>query len=384
LGLVEVSMRQRLLVALVVSLAASVPASAEGPAIEHQPLGCTVAGRFPRLLARVASAESIARARVQFQPQGGRHWYGVDMTAQGAVFTGVLPKPKKSLASYRYYIEVTDAALGTTRTPEYTTTVARGAGACADATRAEGLASAMVKLQAPPGAPAVPGGFSATGVVASGTGAAVAGAAVAAGATTAVAAGGGISAAALVIGGVAVAGAGAAVAVTSGRSSGSNEGQNTDTSATYSGPYNGQFVLVMHYPGNDCTATHTLSGTATIRLDQATGPVTGTLSVNGTDSRTADTCLSPTLLSVSPTWGAPISGTAAALEARMQQGPTIDNGVAVTTTTNVYAFTGALSGGVITGTIVITASGDGRPPAGQSSPRPFTWDGSATIPVTVR
>jgi hypothetical protein len=372
-------MRQRLWLAVVVSLVASLPSAAEGPAIDHQPLGCVVAGRFPRLEARLAPAESIARARVQFQPQGVRYWYGVDMTASAGVFSAVLPRPKKSLASYRYYIEVTDTALGTTRTAEYTTTVAAGAGACADAKEAEGAASGVVKLHVPAGAPTVPGGFSANGVVAAGTGAAVAGVAVAAGATTAVAAGGGISAAALVIGGVAVAGAGAAVAVTQGRSgdaaaSGGNE-------RMFNGPFEGDFVQTLNFVGHTCTTTLRLAGTAMIRLNESSGSVNGHFVTNGSDTQTANTCQTGSGFSISAAWAAALTGTTGALEAHLQQTST-GGGPTATTTTQVYEFTGALRGDVIAGTMTVNASGDGRPPAGQGLP--FDWTGTATIPVTLR
>ena len=54
----------------------------------------------------------------------------------------------------------------------------------------------------------------------------------------------------------------------------------------------------------------------------------------------------------------------------------------MTTSTNVYEFSGALSGGVIVGTMTITRSGDGRPQPGLGFP--FTFGGTKTIPVTLR
>lgn len=92
------------------------PAAAQTMRIEHQGVACAVAERFPRLEAGVSPMESVAMARVLFQGTSSE-WYSVAMMAQGGSFVGVLPKPKKGLRSFRYYIEVTDKTLGTTRAP---------------------------------------------------------------------------------------------------------------------------------------------------------------------------------------------------------------------------------------------------------------------------
>jgi hypothetical protein len=184
-------------------------ARAQAPGIDHQPVACAAAGRFPRLEARFTGPETIAAARVVFQGQTA-DWYSVAMNGEGAVFAGVLPKPKKDLKSFRYYIEVTDKALGTNRTPEYATAVVDGAGACNGKLMAVALASATVVLQGPAGAAALPAGFASSGVVAAGSAAGSA-----AGATGA-SVGGGLSAVA-VAGIVAGAGGAAAVGVSAAR-----------------------------------------------------------------------------------------------------------------------------------------------------------------------
>lgn len=179
--------------------------------IDHQPAACTAAEKFPRLEARFAPPDSVAAARVVFQGQTA-DWYSVAMKPEGALFAGVLPKPKKSLKSFRYYIEVTDKALGSNRTAEYATAVVDSASACQGRLMAGALASASVVLQGPAGVAALPAGFASSGVVAAGS-AAGSSAAVAAGAS----AGGGLSAVA-VAGIVAGAGGAAAVGVSAARS----------------------------------------------------------------------------------------------------------------------------------------------------------------------
>lgn len=187
------------------------PAVAQTTRIDHQGVACAVAERFPRLEAGVSPLESVAIARVLFQGTSPE-WYSVAMKVEGGSFVGVLPKPKKSLKAFRYYIEVTDKALGTTRTPEFSTTVIESSGACRGIL-AGALSSASLVLQGPAGIVAIPAGFASTGVVA-GSAAGTGSAAGAAGA------GGGIGATALVVGGLAAAGGAVALALPKGGDSG--------------------------------------------------------------------------------------------------------------------------------------------------------------------
>jgi hypothetical protein len=91
---------------------AATSGQAQTPRIDHQPVACAQAGKFPRLEARFMPVEGVAAARVVFQGQTA-DWYSVAMKPEAGVYSGVLPKPNKDLKSFRYYIEVTDEALGT-------------------------------------------------------------------------------------------------------------------------------------------------------------------------------------------------------------------------------------------------------------------------------
>jgi hypothetical protein len=199
-------------------LLTATPATAADVAITHDAVGCVVAEEFPEVVARIDPADRVASARVRFRPPDGAHWYSVGMKPGTDGFRAVLPSPKKSLKSFVYYLEATDAALGTTRTPEYTPAVAEGPGAC----RTVPVAAAAVgeiALESPAGAPAVPAGFNSLGIAGvAGAAAVTLGAAEAVGAGTAGAAatGGGISTPLLVAGAaVAAGGAAAAIAVAS-------------------------------------------------------------------------------------------------------------------------------------------------------------------------
>lgn len=180
--------------------------------IEHSGVGCIVAERFPRFEARLDPAAEVSRARLHFRPAGGPHWYSVPMKAEGPVFAGVLPKPKKTLQKLDYYIEATDTSFGSARTAEYDPDVASGLGACQDKPVAGALSTASVLIEGPAGAPLVPVGFDPQGVVS------------ASGSAGASAGGGGLGKTALIVGGLAAAGAGVAVAAGGSSSSGETSG----------------------------------------------------------------------------------------------------------------------------------------------------------------
>ena len=207
-------------------LPAAATAVAQDLAIAHDPVGCVVAERLPVIEARVDPSERVADARVLFRPKGGSHWYVVRMTRGASGFRALLPRPMKTLAGFDYYLEAAGPGMSAVRTEEFSPVVAAGAAACQGRRVATAEAAGSVALEVPAGAPPVPAGFSASGVVstaagaagaaAAGTAAAGAAVATAAGTTAAAAGGGGASTALLVVGGLAVAGGAAAVVATRG------------------------------------------------------------------------------------------------------------------------------------------------------------------------
>jgi len=206
-------MPRRLIFIACLAVGVSAATRVGGAAIEHTPVGCVVADTFPSFEARLTPADSVARARVFFRGEGGSSWYAVPMTRAGNTFTALLPKPKKSLPRFSYYVEVVDTGMSTTRTAEHMTSVAAGAASCApDMMAAPSVATASVLVEAPSGAAAIPAGFSGTSVTAAAPAAAAGAAAGAAGVTAAT--GGGVGATTIIVAGAGVAavGAGAVVA----------------------------------------------------------------------------------------------------------------------------------------------------------------------------
>jgi hypothetical protein len=185
-----------------------VPAAAGSAAtIDHGGVACVVAGKFPRIDARIAPADRVAKARAFFHADDDARWYFVEMKVERGVFHGVLPPPLKTTARIHYYLEATDKDVTQNRTQEFAAQVVANAGECPNKGMVAAMAAASkVLVGAPAGASAAPAGFAANGVAAAGA-----------------ATGGGLGATALVVGGVAVAG-GAAVAVAAAADKGNDAG----------------------------------------------------------------------------------------------------------------------------------------------------------------
>jgi hypothetical protein len=158
--------------------------------INHEPIGCVIAGQFPLFDANIQPAGSVARARVFFKVTGSDDWYYVEMTPTELGFVGKLPRPNPGI-EITYYIQATTTEFGESQTPEFTVIVVNSADECPDDKKVAGIG--------PPGEVTV---FSAaTGTVIAPVGFAAGGLALTAGAI------------ALLIGGAAALGVGIAVVV---------------------------------------------------------------------------------------------------------------------------------------------------------------------------
>ena len=191
-----------LLTVIAISAVTAVSAPAQPIAIDHQRIGCVVAGAFPKIAARLDPAGGVSRARVYFRGEGTA-WYFVEMKPDGGVFQAALPKPKKSLKQISYYIEALSDAFAESRTPNYASDVVGSAMDCRPMQSVGAVAGvASVAIGVPAGAPAIPLGFSSAGVTST-VAAAAGGAATGGGHATAITLG--VLGAGAVAGGVVVA-----------------------------------------------------------------------------------------------------------------------------------------------------------------------------------
>jgi len=366
-------MEMRLWSCLGVFVLGSTGVEAQSLSIEHQPVACAAVDKFPRLEARLSPATSVATARVVFQGQTAE-WYSVAMRAEGASYAGVLPKPKKDLKSFRYYIEVTDKAMGTNRTEEFTTSVVDSAGACKGRLMAGALGSASVILQGPAGVVALPAGFASTGVVAAGSAAGST-----AGASGAAAAGGGGLSTGAVVGiaaGVAAAGAGVAVAAKGG------EDENPENAGTsYSGPVSAQYTVTQIAVGNvtnTCAYVRSLTGTMKVTLRQGSGsPGDAQLDLTEdaiSSSGTGCTAMGPGCCGPN-TFTCVLNGASGSLSCGEQRTTTANS----QTNVRSFNFSGSLSGSVVSGVVTYSNTGSGT-----SNGSNVTHSGSANMPATLR
>lgn len=162
-------MTRRVVLVSVWAAVAPAGAFAQGLAIDHKEVRCIVAGKFPRFDACFNPSGDVARARVYFRAEGGPHWYFVDMKTSAPCFTTVLPKPKKSLKKMNYYLEVVNRGFEESRTTEYNPDIVTDQGQCRkDVPAAPFVQSASVTVGVAAGAPAIPAGFAASGLVGAG------------------------------------------------------------------------------------------------------------------------------------------------------------------------------------------------------------------------
>jgi hypothetical protein len=146
-------------------LALPVAGRAQGLAIDHKPVGCIVAGKYPRLQACFTPAGDVVKPRVNFRLKEGAASaaaYYVEMTSDMPCHFAFLPRPKKELIGQdiEIWIEGMDRSFNPGRTPEYAATVVGSEAECRkDLPVAPWVSSASVTVL-----PGLPAGFVASAV----------------------------------------------------------------------------------------------------------------------------------------------------------------------------------------------------------------------------
>jgi uncharacterized protein YgiM (DUF1202 family) len=72
------------------------PAASKALSIDHKPVACLVADRYPKMEACFDPASRVSKARLHFRAEGTPHWYNVTMQPEGNCYAGVMPKPARS------------------------------------------------------------------------------------------------------------------------------------------------------------------------------------------------------------------------------------------------------------------------------------------------
>jgi hypothetical protein len=119
-------------VAIVLVVSASA-ASGESLAIDHVPVACMLAGRYPVIEAHVLPPGTVpAAAHVYFRADNVAHWSSIAMKVSGDALSAALPKPASNAREVYYYIEATDASAGAVRSPDYLCEVIKSRELCRD------------------------------------------------------------------------------------------------------------------------------------------------------------------------------------------------------------------------------------------------------------
>jgi hypothetical protein len=168
-------------------------AEGQGANINHEAVGCLIAGEFPILDAVIEPASSVVRARIYFQSVLSEEWYFVEMQQVETGFRGWLPRPQLAASPITYYIQMTTTDFGEGRIADVLAKVVEFEDECGDAKLAafgDPPAALTIYSASTGAAAALPVGFAAGGLalgagaialIVVGAGAAVAGGVAAAG-----------------------------------------------------------------------------------------------------------------------------------------------------------------------------------------------------------
>jgi hypothetical protein len=120
------------------------PSAGPGPAIQHVPVSCFVAGQIAQLDAVLTPPEDVTSVNIYFHSAlGNEDYYTAMARGFGDQFQGTLPPPTMAARTITYRIEATGTQ-GTSRTAEHVGTVVRRAEDC------DGLVAAVLPGAASP------------------------------------------------------------------------------------------------------------------------------------------------------------------------------------------------------------------------------------------
>jgi hypothetical protein len=104
---------------LLAAAALASKASAEEPAIDHQPVECSTPDKNTRLCAYVLDDGEVKRVRAYFRGEKQQAFYYIEMAFDGIQFCATLPVAKKNVASLEYYLWAVDDEFQSSRTRSY-------------------------------------------------------------------------------------------------------------------------------------------------------------------------------------------------------------------------------------------------------------------------
>jgi uncharacterized repeat protein (TIGR01451 family) len=145
-----------------------------GPDLSHSGIECIPTTQFTILNATIVPGPEVRAARVYFRSDKYPDFYYVDMTSSGDDFQAILPKPSDETSRVFYYLEATDIGYASNRTVEYDAKVVEDENECKRRDPAvayfTGESPSIIVGAVRSGAPAIPPGFLADGIISAGPG----------------------------------------------------------------------------------------------------------------------------------------------------------------------------------------------------------------------
>lgn len=111
-------MRRRRL-CLVLALPVALAWADDPPAIEHQPIPCTIPAKPISICAAISDDAMVAKAKVYFRPAAEKFYAWSEMAFGGLSYCATLPAPRAKLKTIEYYIQATDDQYQSQRTSTY-------------------------------------------------------------------------------------------------------------------------------------------------------------------------------------------------------------------------------------------------------------------------
>ncbi|HEY6555240.1 MAG TPA: hypothetical protein VI669_17920 [Vicinamibacteria bacterium] len=101
-------------------LAAQFVLADEPPAIDHQPVPCTVPAKAIALCAGISDDQNVSAARVYFRKAGADFYSFVDMSFGGINYCATLPAPREGkIKLIEYYVQAVDDGFQAQRTSTF-------------------------------------------------------------------------------------------------------------------------------------------------------------------------------------------------------------------------------------------------------------------------
>src|SRR5262252_3397163 len=94
--------------------------------IDHEPLACVTTVERPVVAAKIQPGPDLSKSYVFWRAPGDDYFYYSIMDGPPSDVKGVIPRPKPETATVEYFVQATDTAALSRKTPDYSPPVVKG------------------------------------------------------------------------------------------------------------------------------------------------------------------------------------------------------------------------------------------------------------------